>query len=517
MYAAKKFVLRFRKDDETWKEISLVGEDFFIGSSEQATLQLADGGIFPLHVHLELKPSGVWITDLDSISGTILEGKHLTPKTPVQLKAGQSFQIGDYFFTFLDLAEAPGREQAERVPLSSIEKLTAQNRWLRWVLEHAALVSGITLAIAVIAVSLALFISQQQSTQTAMDNQTATSLASEAQFVGTPTPGIVPSEAPISTATFPSFATRTVQPIPSASQLTVVPPGLGNIQINPINVLSNGQVIGDLWQALLTIGSGQSIDLATTITGSNIGFVYRYTGLKTTRSDGSEVFETIELQYLGAETNQEIGGVLVPDWGEGEIPIKFNWKPVITQVGDGERWENALIYPVDYGSISNPEGATYATNGRYTYLNGNQVPSRVFFDGNGKMIAIFGYKENEGFRGTPFEIVPEPGEKFTVLLQQFEFKDGQQQPTPPVLPSGLTDLLGQATTLPFGQLIGQAGIPGYGQGNFVLYEGGMLSYQGVPFSWKQEGKIPGDYVVGILVEDLSGSYLIAYVPVRVVQ
>lgn len=515
MHASKKYVLRFRKDDETWKELPLVGGDFFIGSGAQATLQLTDREISPLHSHLEIKPSGVWMTDLDSASGTIFEGQPLTPKTPVQLKTGQSFRIGDYFFTFLDLTEISGGRQAGEAALSPVEKLAAQNRWLRWMLEHAPLVSGVAVAIALFVVLLVVFISQSQSTQIATGNRTLVPLATEAQFVGTSTPAIVSSEVPTPTVTFPPFSTQTVPSMQSASQLTVVPPGLGNIQINPVNVLIDGQVVGDLWQALLTIGSGQSIDLATTITGSNIGFVYRYTGLKTTRPDGSEAFQTIELQYLGAETNQEIGGVLVPDWGEGEIPIKFHWKPVITRVGDGKQWENALIYPVDYGSVANPEGATYATNGRYIYLNGNQVPSRIFFDGNGKMIAIYGYKESEGFRGTPFEIVPEPGEKFTVLLQQFEFKDGQQQPTSPVLPSGLTDLLAQATALPLGQLIGQAGIPGYGRGSFVLYAGGTLTYEGVPFHWKQEEKIPGDYVVGVLVEDLSGNYLIAYVPIRV--
>lgn len=514
MYASKKYVLRYRKDDETWKEMPLAGE-ISIGRSAQATLQLEDEEISPVHVRLELKSDGVWVTDLGSVSGTILEGQRLEPQTPVRLKERQSFQAGSYNFTLFEIQpQSVDERQTGEAGTTSVEKLVSRSPWLRWVLEHAALVSGVVITIALVSVALVFFLIQQQNAQVAAINQTATALVAATQPAETLMPGITPPATSTVTRTLPPFVAQTVQPTQSADQLTVIPPGLGNIQIAPINLLSNGQVIGNLWQTLLTIGSGQSVDLATTITGNNIGFVYRYAGLKEIGPDGSQVFRTIEMQYLGAQDSREIGGVLIPDWGEGEIPIKFNWKPMITRVGDGTRWEDALIYPVNYNSVAKVEGAAYATNGRYTYLSGKQVPSRIFFDGSGKMIAVYGYKESEGFRGTPFEIVPERGDKFTILKQHFEFENGQQ-PTSPVLPPVLTDLLGQATALPFGQLIGQSGIPGYGQGDFMLYEDGALVYQGTPFRWQKQENIPGDYVVGLVVEDLDGNYLIAYVPVRV--
>ena len=516
MHASKKYVLRYRKDDETWKEMPL-NDEVSIGSSAQATLQLEGETVSPFHVRLELKPDGVWITDLGSASGTILEGRRLMPQTPVRLKGGQSFHAGGYIFTLFELVpQSMDEQQAGKVRTTSIEKLVSRSPWLRWVWEHAALVSGVVITITLVIIALIFFVMQRQSAQMAMIkiNQTTSALATTSQPAETLMPGVTPPVTSTVTQTLPPFIAQTVQPTQSAAQLTVIPPGLGNIQIDPINLLSNGQVIENLWQTLLTIGSNQSVDLATTITGSNIGFIYRYAGLREIGPGGSQVFRTIEMQYLGAENNQEIGGVLIPDWGEGEIPIKFNWKPAITRVGDGTQWEDALVYPVDYNSVANVEGAAFATNGRYTYLNGNQVPSRIFFDGSGKMIAIYGYKESTGFRGTPYEIVPERGEKFTILKQQFEFKSSQQ-PTPPALPPVLTDLLGQATVLPFGQLVGQAGTPGYGQGDFILYEDGTLTYQGTPFRWQREENIPGDYVVGLVVEDLDGNYLIAYVPVRV--
>lgn len=514
MYTSKKYTLRYRKDEETWKEMPLTDE-ISIGSSAQATIMLEDEEISPVHVRLKLKPDGVWVTDLGSVSGTTLEGQRLVPQTPVRLKERQSFKVGSYIFTLFETQPQLTDElQAGQAGSTSVEKLASASPWLRWVLEHATLVSGVVITIAIVSVALVFFVMQQQSTQVPAINQTTTALAVAVQPAETLMPGITPSATPTATVTLPPFVAQTVQPTQSAAQLTVIAPGLGNIQIDPINLLSNGQVIGNLWQTLLTIGDGQSVDLATTVTGTNIGFIYRYAGLKEVGSGGNQVFRTIEMQYLGAQDNREIGGVLIPDWGEGEIPIKFNWKPVITRVGDGLRWQDALIYPVNYSSAVNVEGAAYATNGRYTYLNGNQVPSRIFFDGSGKMIAIYGYRESEGFRGTPFEIVPERGEKFTILKQHFEFESGQQ-PTSPVVPPVLTDLLGQATALPFGQLIGQAGIPGYGLGNFMLYEDDTLVYQGTPFRWKREENIPGDYVVGLVVEDLDGNYLIAYVPVRV--
>ncbi|MEJ5202631.1 MAG: FHA domain-containing protein, partial [Anaerolineales bacterium] len=167
MYASKKYVLRYRKDDETWKEMPLAGE-ISIGRSAQATLQLEDEEISPVHVRLELKSDGAWVTDLGSVSGTILEGQRLEPQMPVRLKERQSFQTGSYNFTLFEIQpQSVDERQTGEAGTTSVEKLVSRSPWLRWVLEHATLVSGVVITIALVSVALVFFLIQQQNAQVA--------------------------------------------------------------------------------------------------------------------------------------------------------------------------------------------------------------------------------------------------------------------------------------------------------------------------------------------------------------
>lgn len=489
-----QYTLCYRKGEDTWLEIPLTGE-LVIGSQPPAHLQLREEGLAAQHVRLTVEAQGVRLTRLaETGAAVMLQGQPLPPQTPTPLTPPHSFTIGAYSFTLLEFkpAETPRPVRIEKAP---------QPAWLRWALERAPLLGGL-LFLAALVILLAVWLLLPRVQQAA---PVPASPFAPPPATATPTPSATATPAP--------FALTATAPPQSAAQLTLSPPGVGEIQIDPIQILANGQTITNAWQTLLTIASGQPIDLNTVISGSNIGFAYGYVGIKGSRPDGSPAYQAIQLQYLGAKENLLVEGVLVPVWGEGEIPLTFNWKPEIALVGSGEQWERALVYPVKYASVADPEAAQYAVNGRYTYASGNQVAARIIFDGNGRMTHLFGYKEASGFRGVPFEIIPDEGDIFTVLLQEIELEGGGQ--TPP-LPEGLPGWIGQLTALPFGQFFDQSGTPGYGKGKFILYEGGILRYQeGEPFRWQRQPAPRGDYIAGFAVEDLDGNYAFAYVPLRV--
>lgn len=48
-------------------------------------------GVSRLHASLSRKENEVWLTDLDSANGTLLNGQWLTPHTPVPIKSGDRF------------------------------------------------------------------------------------------------------------------------------------------------------------------------------------------------------------------------------------------------------------------------------------------------------------------------------------------------------------------------------------------------------------------------------------------
>lgn len=492
-----QYTLCYRKGENTWVEIPLTGE-LVIGSAPPAHLQLREEGVAAQHVRLTVEKEGVHLTRLaETGTEVILQGQPLPPQTPTRLTPNHSFIIGAYSFTLLEFKESeetPATEQpAAKVP-------SPQPAWLRWALERAPLLGGL-LFLAALIILLAVWLLQPRQP------------AAPPAPPPTPLPATATAiPAPSATATPAPFALTAIAPTQSAAQLTLSPPGIGEIQIDPIQILANGQTITNAWQTLLTIAAGQPIDLNTVISGNNIGFAYGYVGMKGSRPDGSPAYQAIQLQYLGAKENRLVEGVLVPVWGEGEIPIGFQWKPEIALVGNGEQWERALVYPVKYASVADPEAAQYAVNGRYTYASGNQVAARIIFDGDGRMTHLYGYKEASGFRGVPFEILPQEGDIFTILLQEIELEGSGETPQ---LPEGLPDWIGQLTALPFGQFFDQSGTPGYGKGKFILYEGGILRYQGEPFRWQRQPAPSGDYIVGFAVEDLDGNLTFAYVPLRV--
>jgi hypothetical protein len=227
-------------------------------------------------------------------------------------------------------------------------------------------------------------------------------------------------------------------------------PGAGVITLSPIK--KSGDVAAP----------GQPVLLSTDVSGENVGYITFFTGLYDQESNSIFVADQ---DYLDSYETREIDGVYYPDWGEGDFTLEFEWEPLMFAISDGQNDVIAGLTPETYGR--SPEEAVYSVDGLYTYSDGEQRDARMTFQ-NGVMMQVFGFT-GEGNTGSPREILPQPGDTFTIQQQWLDL-DAQGQVT------------GAATQL-----------------------GDTLTFGDERFIWKEMDAAVGQYILGFSAEDLDGN------------
>lgn len=145
-------------------------------------------------------------------------------------------------------------------------------------------------------------------------------------------------------------------------------------------------------------------------------------------------------------------------------------------IDDGQTRVQALLRPSSYGAA--PTDAVYTVDGTYTYADsGDERPARLYFS-NGTLRQVFGFT-GDGYTGAPREILPQPGDSFTVLEQWIDLDAN----------GGFTDS--------------------------VTQPGGVLTFGDEPFTWRTLDAAAGQYVAGFIVEDLDGNRQEAYTTITV--
>jgi len=246
--------------------------------------------------------------------------------------------------------------------------------------------------------------------------------------------------------------TTKVEDIATAPPVTeeIAAPGAGDITIAPIKVSAE------------EIGLDDTLTLSTDIQGENVAYVYLYASYF---DEEYAAFLTADMQFVGAENTREIAGVFYPDWGEeGVGEVEIDWDPTVYFMSNGETEEFAYFEPETYGVTD--EDDTYIVYGVYTFAeSGNERDAFIRFGGDGVMQSVFGFTGENG-DGAPREITPQTGDTFTILEEWYEFDE-----------TG---------------------------GKFVNYEGATLAFTDEPFTMVPYYGYTGDYVLGILVEDMNG-------------
>jgi hypothetical protein len=246
---------------------------------------------------------------------------------------------------------------------------------------------------------------------------------------------------------------------------TITAPGAGAITISPIRLSAK------------TAAPGQSITMKADVKGNNVGYVYFFTGFYDKAANSINVADT---DYLESPQTRQLNGVYYPDWGgRASFTLQFAWEPLMFAISDGQTQAQVLLQPQNYGIA--PEQAVYTVDGIYTYANGGETRTARLYFSNGLLRQVLGFtgQPNGNEIGAAAEIVPQTGDKFTVLEKWLDLDAS-------------------------GKVKGTA-----------TQQGKTLTFGKTTFTWKELNAAVGNYVVGFVVDDLDGNSTQSFTQVTV--
>jgi hypothetical protein len=206
----------------------------------------------------------------------------------------------------------------------------------------------------------------------------------------------------------------------------------------------------------------QPVTIQTEVSGDRLAYLYTFIGRFLPREDAL-IIEDID--YLFADETKEIGGVKYPVWPAGSFPVEFDWEPTVYAVSDGITSIRALFEPVKY----DPESPTYSLGVTYRPASGGDPRFAKIYFRDDVMTEIFGFTGSiTQAIGAPRQILPQPGDQFSVLEKGDDLA------------------------------LGDAGREKY------VREAGALTFSGEPFTLETTPAPSGNYVVGLIAEDLDG-------------
>ncbi|MBN1631784.1 MAG: hypothetical protein JW990_18670 [Thermoleophilia bacterium] len=238
-------------------------------------------------------------------------------------------------------------------------------------------------------------------------------------------------------------------------------PGAGELQIERPEL-----VMEDL-------ESGGELFVKTRVRGSNVAFVYVELLLKDPASE--RFYGPVVREHVRADRDVEVRGMRHPEWTD-PVEIEARVRPALWTLTGAEGSAFCFCEPVGYES---PESRL---NGLYSPAAGDSsYRSVVTFAETGAMRSILAYRpqggrtRSQGGRLGPRAVTPKPGDRFTPFVQVL---------TPAVEEGGAwraERALGDSVA--------------------ILAE---------PFRMTAGALVPGEYLAGLAIQDLDGSFTRAY-------
>jgi hypothetical protein len=250
-----------------------------------------------------------------------------------------------------------------------------------------------------------------------------------------------------------------------AREARITPPGSSKVTITKPVVTPDAISIAN-----------PKINIKAEIRGDRIAYIYLINLFK---YEGRFLFR--EFAWVMGDSNLELNGVEYPYWERenGVISIDITTEINDTGVTDGKTNAFAVLEPEVYGT--KPDEMIFAVKGFYIHANtGRKDSARMYFynsPDNNRMRNIIGYYGSEEEGITHAEIIPKAGDQFQFVDTWWEFDEN-------------------------GELVD------------TLYEGNTLTFGDQPFQqgWTQEWLIPGEYLIGIMVEDMDGFQNYSFTP-----
>jgi len=236
--------------------------------------------------------------------------------------------------------------------------------------------------------------------------------------------------------------------VPLKSNPTRIAPGAGKYQINTFELAAD------------KVTAGETLSLTAQMSGENIAFLYTELYIKDPEKD--YYYGPLTHEHVRSKAEKEINGLMHPVW-DADISLSLEIVPLIRVLTDGINAAFAFMHPGRYGQ---PE---YHLEGLFTKKDsGNANRARLKFDLEGEMIGKQIILEKRG-RLMSRDLAIKSGDMFI---------PGVHVLTPLNLSNPKMHSLHGLT--------------------------GTLTKLEDPFHWVDEAALPGDYLLGLVIEDFNG-------------
>lgn len=253
------------------------------------------------------------------------------------------------------------------------------------------------------------------------------------------------------------------KPETPASPLAGLPsgsaPGAGKIEIGPLSLSAE------------KIAPGEPLTLTAQVKGHQIAFIY--SEILLLDKDLNQAYGPVARAHIRAERDKETGGISHPDWDE-TLNLMLTLTPGLRLLTDGVNSAFGFLIPDGY------DNSDYRLDGLYTSADGTiQRRARIKFNKDGETKNLVLFKE-AGIGSAPHALTPNPNDKFSPFVQTFH------------LPTEENPIWHVETALST-----------------------QLTFSGHKLRWAIQPPLPGDYLVGLLVQDLDGGFIRKYAPLTI--
>jgi len=138
----------YRQDIDEWQEYLPQKEAVILGREKDADIVLESSKVSRHHAKLEFSPEGIFLTDLGSTNGTLVDGKQIPPRTKVKIELQQTFVIWSY--TFQVISEETEFEEERKlsedlrseVPDHMLRFCLVPDEWQEYLPQKAVIIIG---------------------------------------------------------------------------------------------------------------------------------------------------------------------------------------------------------------------------------------------------------------------------------------------------------------------------------------------------------------------------------------
>jgi len=253
-------------------------------------------------------------------------------------------------------------------------------------------------------------------------------------------------------------ALKTSQSAKTSRARGVRSPGAGKFQIKTVELSAQ------------EISAGDSVQLSASIEGKGIAYIF--TDLLMRDPKRKQYYGPVLRDFVMANRTRTVGGVTHPHW-DSDLELTLDLRPRLRMLTDGNASTFGFFQPASYDS------SEFFLDGLYTSAEEKTSRrARLSVDGDGVFKKMVANEETE--RGSfPSEARLGSGDQFA----------------------------------PYVELIAHAkDEDGWGAMDCVA---SSVTFRGEPFRWEERPPLAGDYLAGILVQDLDGQLTRMYAALNV--